>query len=70
MPFKLSTDIAKQIAELATDLNAHLEEHRNAYSRRSEKWQMSDEGGEVDGWLDELQTLADDLENAPEEPEV
>lgn len=68
-PFKLSSDIASQVASLATDLSAHLDELRGAFDERSDKWRESDKGLAVDGWLDELGDLADALENAPIEPE-
>lgn len=68
MPFKLSPDIAKLIAALVTDLDAHLYELRADFRSRPAEWRTSDEGQAAHEWLSELADLGDQLESFPSEP--
>lgn len=66
--FKLSKELAERIATLASDLRMEAQEHRDAWEEKSEKWQEGEKGSLTDGWIEELEELADNLENADEEP--
>jgi hypothetical protein len=60
--FELSRELRDRVAELTTDLRAELEVNREAYDEMSERWRDGDKGIAVDGWLDDLEGLVDDLE--------
>lgn len=66
--FKLDTDLAKRIAELASDLHAAIELFRDEWANRSERWQESDAGMEVDTWIEDLERIADDLDAVDDKP--
>lgn len=61
-PWKLSPELTKKISELATDLNAEVDEMRSEFDDKSESWQEGDKGTDVQTWLDELGELADTLD--------
>jgi hypothetical protein len=68
--FELSRELRDRVVELATDLRAELEANREAYDEMSERWRDGDKGIAVDGWLDTLDGLADDLEAMESEPDA
>jgi predicted transcriptional regulator len=66
--FRLSADLTGRIATLASDLRMEAQEHRDAWDEKSEKWQEGEKGTVTDGWIEELDELADALENVSDEP--
>jgi uncharacterized protein YukE len=68
MPFKLPTDLATRIAELAADLDSTAQELRDEWSGKSERWQEGDTGQNADTWIEELAELSDTLSNLEPEP--
>lgn len=49
---------------LVEDLRNEAQAHRDAFDEAGERWQDSDRGQEVDGWISALEELADDLDGA------
>ena len=71
---KLPDGLVSRIAEVTSDLEAQIEEWRNYFNERTEKWQESERGMAVDAWLGELEdflnTLAEFDETKAEPEEV
>lgn len=67
--FKLSPEVAEAVAKLASDLRAEAADHQSIWDDRSEKWQEGDAGSAAASWIEDLENLADELENLSEEPE-
>jgi hypothetical protein len=68
MKFQLSAKTRKQIEDLQSEISDELDVLRTVYDTKSERWQESDSGVAVDGWLDTLDQLVDDLSNVETEP--
>jgi hypothetical protein len=66
--FKLSEELSRRMAELAGDLQAEAQDHRDAFDDRSEKWQESEKGTVTDSWIESLYEVAEQLENVDVEP--
>ncbi len=62
----LTPETKKKIAEIATDLNAEIEELRGTFDEKPESWQEGDRGTDVSAWLDGLDDLTTTLENVEE----
>lgn len=69
MQFKLSIKMQESVADVRDSLNAEVETLRDAYSRKSEKWQESDAGQEIDCWIESLEELCDLLNEFEPTPE-
>lgn len=67
--FALPAELAQRVAALASDLSGYLEDARAEFDTRSDRWRDSDRGVAVDGWLDDVDNLAETLEALPAEPE-
>lgn len=59
----LSPELSKKIAEVASDLNAEIEELRGEFDDKPESWQEGNRGLDVGTWLEELEGLTTSLEN-------
>lgn len=67
--FELPAEIKVMVAALASNLATYVAEARESFDETADGWRDSTTGIAVDGWIDELGNLADDLENLPEKPE-
>lgn len=63
----LSDETKKKIAELQSDLDGELETLRGKFDGKSERWQNGDLGLDVGAWLDELDYVAEQLQDMREE---
>jgi hypothetical protein len=54
------------LAAALETLTNEMQEHRDAWEERSEKWQESDTGIATDGWIDSFETLLDELDGYDE----
>jgi hypothetical protein len=66
----LPAELRAQVATLATDLGAYVDDRASVYVNRPARWRDSDEGTAVDAWIDTLQAVAQSLEALPTEPET
>lgn len=66
--FVLPEKVKTCLADAETALRDYTADARAAWDARSARWQESDAGDEVSGWLDELEDLADSLDQVEEEP--
>ncbi|RTL65849.1 MAG: hypothetical protein EKK42_20095 [Pseudonocardiaceae bacterium] len=66
--FQLSAAVYKQLADLRSEMSVEVERMRDKFDTRSERFRESDEGGEVDTWLEALENLCTDLEGVEQEP--
>jgi hypothetical protein len=66
--FQLSAKLFEQISTVTGALNDEIADLREAYDDRSERWREGDAGTDVAAWLDELDELAETLENLSSEP--
>lgn len=62
VPWTMPEQLAAQVATLATDLGQYAADEREEFDQMSERWRDGDRGTAVDGWLEELGNLADELE--------
>ncbi len=68
--WQLPPELAALVSSLADDLNAYLDDRRDVFAGRSDKWRDSPEAVQVDGWLDDLAGTAELLSALPTEPEA
>jgi predicted transcriptional regulator len=66
--FELPEELRERVVTLASDLSSLALEAREAFDESRENWRDSDEGVAVDGWIEEIDELAQQLENVPEVP--
>jgi hypothetical protein len=68
--WQLPASLAAQVATLATDLAAYVDDRRDVYtSGRPARWRAEAPNAvPVDAWLEDLANLADTLEALPEAP--
>jgi uncharacterized protein YukE len=55
-------DLAEKVYAGSSDLLSLVEEARGEYEERSERWQEGDRASEVSEWIDNMETLAGELE--------
>ena len=60
--FGFNPDTLEALDNLRAMLTDELNEHRENFDERNEKWQESDPGLSAGGWLDELEELVDLLD--------
>ena len=61
---KLINELVDRIYDVLVGLEAVQSEEQDYYDSRSEKWQDSDKGQELETRIEQLQSAYDDLENA------
>lgn len=66
--FKLSKELHGRVESLASDLQEAMDDLREDFYNRPEKWRDSDVGDSVDGWLDCLDNAIITLKNVSDEP--
>lgn len=66
--FELPAELVSAVASLASELDTFLQDARDSYEERSERWRDSDEAVEVDGWMDDIGAVVDALEALPTVP--
>lgn len=59
----LAPDTESLVDALRLHLDCHVTELRDRWSDKSERWQESDQGTEVDAWIEALGDLMDTLDN-------
>lgn len=69
MKFKLSQETQRVLIQARDLLRIDTEKLRDVHNNKSEKWQDSDSGQEVDCWLENLEGLLDSLEDFQEAPD-
>jgi hypothetical protein len=67
--YKLSDATAKALADARAVLADEKADHQNEFDEQGERWHESDKGENTATWLETLDTLIDDLDNVPKEPE-
>ena len=67
--FRLPAELAERVTALAADLESFVTGARDEFAERSERWQESDDGVAVDGWLEEIEQVGDALTSLPTSPE-
>lgn len=55
--------------QFQNELTAFVEDGREVWDERSERWQNSADGRAVADWLDRLESVLDALEDADAQPE-
>lgn len=68
--FKIGDKTVQLLSDAREALEIEMQEHRDAFDERSERWQGSDVGSEVDGWIENVGEVIDALNGYPEEPDV
>ncbi len=63
MKWEVPDKLLKAISEVHRDLDYHIQDLRNEWDDRSERWQESDRGNEVLGWIDLLEDAAREFES-------
>jgi hypothetical protein len=66
---RLSAETVKAIDSLVDALRQEADDQRTLWDERSERWQEGDAGLAADNWIEEIEALADSLEDAPQQPE-
>lgn len=67
--FVISPATKKLMNGLFEALSDELQEHRDAWDERSEKWQDSDAGTNAEAWMEQFDHLLDELDNVADAPE-
>jgi hypothetical protein len=65
--YKLPLQLAASLDQAHADLEAFVEEQRDAHDQATERWQQGDKAQEHTAWLDELEELANALGGVPGE---
>lgn len=55
-------EVGVALEALVTDLREELNEQQDALGETTEKWQESARGADVGEWVDQLETLVDELD--------
>ena len=61
-PHKISPTINKKLLDLHSTLSDEYDRLQNNFAQKSDTWKDSDNGLEADGYLDDLQTLMDEID--------
>ncbi len=69
MKFKIGAKLSKQLDEAKAELTVFVDEARDLFDLRSERWRDSDQGTLTEEWLEHLNELVESLENLPNSPE-
>lgn len=61
-PHKISPTVNKKLLDLYSTLSDEYDRLQNNFAQKSDTWKDSDNGLEADGYLDDLQTLMDEID--------
>lgn len=62
MAFKLSKELVEKLRDVHISLEDELAEMRDEYDEKSERWQESDKGSDVEAWFENLDEFIEALE--------
>lgn len=62
MAWALSKDLVSKIDAVKEQLGWEVEDLRNAWEEKSERWRDGDTGQEVSAWIESLESVIESLE--------
>lgn len=66
--WQMPEELRAQLGAAYSALNDFLTDTRDTFDARSERWREGDTGTAVEGWLSDLDDLAESLENVDHTP--